>query len=151
MPVSFIVTLAFSRYSSKVSEIEPLSVNFKELFKTFIRTCLILALSAFIKSREIAGIVPSKQKATLKAPKVVENKEISDVPTMEPRVDKLEDYRINEFLLSQTAKYYEVNYDGLQRSGSNENESLRVIYKQMLEMLDQIYPRVFNVSDEEFN
>ena len=112
---------------------------------------MVLALSAFIRSREIAGIVPSKQKAVLKAPKVIENKEISDVPSMEPRVDKLEDYKVNEFLLSQTAKYYEVNYDGLQRSGSNENESLRVIYKQMLEMLDQIYPRVFNISEEEYN
>ena len=108
-------------------DVKEKTYKYTDILEKDINQAMILALSAFIKSREIAGIVPSKQKATLKAPKVVENKEISDVPTMEPRVDKLEDYRINEFLLSQTAKYYEVNYDGLQRSGSNENESLFII------------------------
>ena len=132
-------------------EIKEKNYKYTDILEKDINQAMVLALSAFIRSREIAGIVPSKQKATLKAPKVVENKEISDVPSLEPKSDKLEDYRINEFLLSQTAKYYEVNYDGLQRSGSTESESLRVIYKQMLEMLDQIYPRVFNISDDDYN
>ena len=58
---------------------------------------------------------------------------------------------MNEFMLNQTAKFYETSFTGLQRSGSTESESLRVVYKQMLDMLDQIYPRVFQVSDEELN
>ena len=132
-------------------DVKEKTFKYTDILEKDINQALVLAISAFIRSREIEGIVPSKQKATLKAPKVIENKEISDVPSMEPKSDKLEDYKINEFLLSQTAKYYEVNYDGLQRSGSNESESLRVIYKQMLEMLDQIYPKVFNITDDEYN
>ena len=132
-------------------DVKEKTYKYTDIVEKDINQALVLAVSAFIRSREIEGIVPSKQKAVLKAPKVVENKEISDVPSMEPKVEKMEDYKINEFLLSQTAKYYEVNYDGLQRSGSNESESLRVIYKQMLEMLDQIYPKVFNISDDDYN
>ena len=132
-------------------DIKEKNYKYTDILEKDINQALVLALSAFIRSREIEGIVPSKQRAVLKPPKVVENKEISEVPTLEAKSDKVEDYRINEFLLSQTAKYYEVNYDGLQRSGSSESESLRVIYKQMLEMLDQIYPKVFNISDEEYN
>ena len=125
--------------------------KYTDILNTDLNQAMVLILSAFIRSREIEGIVPSKQKAVLKAPKPIENKEISEIPTLEPKADKLEDYKMNEFLLSQTARFYEVNYNGMQRSGSTESESLRVIYKQMLEMLDQIYPRIFNISEEEYN
>lgn len=132
-------------------DVKEKTYKYTNILEKDINQALVLAISAFIRSREVEGIVPYKQKPTLKAPRVIENKEISDVPSMEPKSDKLEDYKINEFLLSQTAKYYEVNYDGLQRSGYNESESLKVIYKQMLEMLDQIYPKVFNITDDEYN
>lgn len=132
-------------------DVKEKTYRYTDILEKDINQALVLAISAFIRSREIEGIVPSKQRGVIKAPKVVENKEIIDIPSLEPKTEKLEDYKMNEFLLSQTAKYYEVNYDGLQRSGSNESESLRVIYKQMLEMLDQIYPKVFNISDEDYN
>lgn len=112
---------------------------------------MTLVLASFLRSRQLEGIVPSKQKMTLKAPKPIENKEIFEVNELEPENKKLEDYRMNEFLLSKTAKYYEASFDGLQRSGSSENESLRVVYKQMLEMMDQIYPKVFGVSEDEID
>lgn len=112
---------------------------------------MTLMLAAFLRSRQIEGIVPSKQKETLKAPKPKPNNEIVDPLTLEPDNKKVEDYRMNEYLLNQTAKYYEASFDGMQKSGSTENESLRIVYRQMLEMMDQIYPRVFNVSEEEID
>lgn len=112
---------------------------------------MTLMLAAFLRSRQIEGIVPSKQKDLLKAPKAIENKEIVDPLTLEPERKKVEDYRVNEYLLNQTAKFYEASFDGMQKSGSTENESLRIVYRQMLEMMDQIYPRVFDVSDEDID
>ncbi len=106
---------------------------------------MTLMLAAFLHSREISGIVPSTRNLRLRAPKTKMNKEITEPFYMEPDRQKIEDYRMNEYLLSKTAHYYESSFKGLKRSGSTENESLRVVYKQMLEMMDQIYPKVFNV------
>lgn len=122
--------------------------RYTTIMNTDMNEIMTLAVASFLRSRDIADVVPSKLKAVLKEPKPIENKDISEIPTLEPSSTKLEDYRLNEFLLNQTAKYYEANYNGLQRTGSSESESLRVIYRQMLEMLDQIYPRVFDVSEE---
>ncbi len=116
-----------------------------------VNEAMTLLLASFLRSRQIEGIVVSKPKDKLKAPKPEPNPSIVDPLTLEPDNKKLEDYRMNEYLLNQTARYYEASFDGMQRSGSTENESLRIVYRQMLEMMDQIYPRVFNVSDEELD
>jgi hypothetical protein len=112
-------------------------------------TVMTLALTAFIKNREIEGIYNSKNLPIMKAPKVENNQEIELDPTLEADHNKLEDYKMNELLLSETAKYFEGSFKGLMRSGVPYSESIRVVYRQMLEMLDQIYHRVFNVADEE--
>lgn len=132
-------------------DIKEKSFRYTEILNKDLNQAITLALSAFIRSRQIAGIVPSKQKNNLKAPKAQPNPAIDEIPNLEPKNEKLEDYRMNEYLLSRTAAYYEATFDGMQRSGSTESESLRVVYRQMLDMLDQIYPKVFNVSDEELD
>jgi hypothetical protein len=65
--------------------------------------------------------------------------------------NKLEDYTMNQVLLDQTVKYFEGSMQGLQQTGSTYNESVRVVYRQMLDMVDQLYPKAFGVSDDEFD
>ena len=65
--------------------------------------------------------------------------------------NKLEDYTMNQVLLDQTVKYFEGSMQGLQQTGSTYNESVRVVYRQMLDMIDQLYPKAFGVSDDEFD
>lgn len=129
-------------------DIKEKNYTYTPILNKDINQAMTLAISAFLRSRDIEGIVVSKQKDTLKAPKPTQNKEIFETPTLSPSYEKIEDYKMNEFLLGKTAKYYEASFDGLQRSGSTEGESLRVVYRQMLEMLDQIYPKVFDISPE---
>jgi hypothetical protein len=65
--------------------------------------------------------------------------------------NKLEDYTMNQVLLDQTVKYFEGPMQGLQQTDSTYNESVRVVYRQILEMVDQLYPKAFGVSDDEFD
>ena len=58
---------------------------------------------------------------------------------------------MNQLLLEQTAKFFEASMSGLQRTGNTYNESIRVVYRQMLDMLDQIYPATFGVYDEQLD
>jgi hypothetical protein len=125
------------------------SYRYSDLLNEDMNTVMTLALTAFIKNREIEGIYNSKNLPIMKAPKVENNQEIELDPTLEADHNKLEDYKMNELLLSETAKYFEGSFKGLMRSGVPYSESIRVLYRQMLEMLDQIYHRVFNVADEE--
>lgn len=125
------------------------SYRYSDLLNEDMNTVMTLALTAFIKNREIEGIYNSKNLPIMKAPKVENNQEIELDPTLEADHNKLEDYKMNELLLSETAKYFEGSFKGLMRSGVPYSESIRVVYRQMLEMLDQIYHRVFNVADEE--
>lgn len=113
-----------------------------------INNLMTIALASFIKSRQMDDIIPEKLKAMIKLPKVKENTEIEETPTLKPSRTTLEDYRMNEFMLNQTAKYYEASLSGMKESGSTELESLRVVYRQMLEMMDQIYPKVFQIDQE---
>ena len=125
------------------------SYRYSDLLNEDMNTVMTLALTAFIKNREIEGIYNSKNLPIMKAPKVENNQEIELEPTLEADHNKLEDYKMNELLLSETAKFFEGSFKGLMRSGVPYSESIRVVYRQMLEMLDQIYHRVFNVADEE--
>ena len=125
------------------------SYRYSELLNNDMNTVMTLALTSFIKNREIEGIYNSKNLPIMKAPKIDKNQDIDLKPNLEAENNKLEDYKMNELLLSETAKYFEGSLKGLQREGVPYNESIKVVYRQMLEMLDQIYHRVFNVSDEE--
>lgn len=127
------------------------SYRYSELLNEDMNTVMTLALTSFIKNRQIEGIYNSKNLPIKKAPKVDTNTEIELDPTLEADNTKLEDYKMNELLLSETAKYFDASLKGLMRSGVSYSESIRVVYRQMLEMLDQIYHRVFNVSDEELD
>lgn len=132
-------------------EVREKNYRYTSVLNADMNEIMALAMTAFLRSRDIEGVVPTKLKEVLKEAKPTQNPKISDTPSLAPGDRKLEDYRMNEFLLRETAKYYEANLNGMQRSGSSESESLRVIYRQMLDMLDQIYPRVFDVSDEQLN
>jgi hypothetical protein len=125
------------------------SYKYSDILNNDINVIMTLALTSFIKNREIEGIYNSKNLPVLKAPKVEKNENIELNPNLDADNTKLEDYKMNELLLSETSKYFEGSFKGLQREGVPYNESIRLVYRQMLDMLDQIYHRVFGVSDDE--
>ena len=143
--------LYLDRVDSIATNVDIKEKNYKytKIFDKDINSCMALALTSFIKNRAIDGIYVSKKPQQIKAPKPEENKDLELELNFEPDNNKLEDYQMNEVLLSQTAKFFEASLDGLQRSGNKYNESVRVVYRQMLDMLDQIYPTAFGVADDE--
>lgn len=130
-------------------DVKEKAYKYSKIFDKDINACMALALTSFIKNRGIDGIYASKKLQQIKAPKPEENKDLEIELNFEADNKKLEDYTMNEALLSQTAKFFEASLDGLQRTGNKFNESVRVVYRQMLDMLDQIYPTAFGVADEE--
>ncbi|MGM9970104.1 MAG: DUF2357 domain-containing protein [Anaeroplasma sp.] len=130
-------------------DVKEKSYRYSNIFDKDINECMALALTSFIKNRGIDGIYASKKLPQIKAPKPEQNEELELDLNLDADNKKLEDYTMNELLLSQTAKFFEASMDGMQRSGNNYSESVRVVYRQMLDMLDQIYPKAFGVTDEE--
>ncbi len=130
-------------------DVKEKAYKYSKIFDKDINACMALALTSFIKNRAIDGVYASKKLQQIKAPKPEENKDLEIELNFEADTKKLEDYTMNEALLSQTAKFFEASLDGLQRTGNKFNESVRVVYRQMLDMLDQIYPTAFGVADEE--
>ena len=130
-------------------DIKEKSYKYTQIFDKDISECMALALTAFIKNRQIEGIYSSKKLDSKKPPKPI----VDNTPELELNLEadnkKLEDYTMNELLLSQTAKFFEASLSGIQRTGVTYNESIRVVYRQMLDMLDQIYPMAFGVGDDE--
>ena len=130
-------------------DVKEKNYRYSSIFERDINQCMSLALTAFIKNREIEGIYTSKNLPSIKAPKVLPNEDIELELNLNADNKKLEDYTMNQILLDETAKFFEASVSGMQRTGNTYNESIRVVYRQMLEMLDQIYPRAFGVSDDE--
>lgn len=127
------------------------TLKYSPAFDKDMNTCMALALTAFIKNRNIADIHASKRLPQIKAPKPIRDDNLELELNLDADNKKLEDYTMNELLLSQTAKFFEASLEGMQQTGNTYNESIRVVYRQMLDMLDQIYPKAFGVSDEELD
>ena len=132
-------------------DVKEKSYKYSANFDKDINNVMTLALTAFIKNRQIDGIYSSKKIGTIKAPKPVENQTLELEMNLEADNNKLEDYSMNQILLDQTVKYFEGSMQGLTETGSPYNESVRVVYRQMLDMVDQLYPKAFGVSDDEFD
>ncbi len=132
-------------------DVKEKSYKFSSAFDKDINAVMALALTSFIKNRQIDDIYSSKKLQTQKAPKPI----VDNTPELELNFEadnkKLEDYSMNELLLSQTAKFYQASMEGVQKTGVTMNESIRVVYRQMLDMLDQIYPMAFGVADDELD
>ncbi|MBO5542355.1 MAG: DUF2357 domain-containing protein [Acholeplasmatales bacterium] len=132
-------------------DVKEKSYKFSSAFDKDINAVMALALTSFIKNRQIDDIYSSKKLNSQKAPKPV----VDNTPELELNLEadnkKLEDYTMNELLLSQTAKFFEASMEGIQKTGVTMNESIRVVYRQMLDMLDQIYPMAFGVADDELD
>ena len=120
-------------------------------FDNDINEVMALAFTAFVKNRQIEDIYSTRKLPSIKAPKP----NLDNTPQLEMNFDadnkKLEDYTMNEYLLSQTAKYFEQSMEGMTSTGTNYSESIRVVYRQMLDMVDQIYVETFGISDDELN
>ncbi len=132
-------------------DVKEKSYKYSQAFDKDINDVMTLALTAFIKNRQIDGIYSSRKVGTIKAPKPIENQSMELEMNLEADNNKLEDYTMNQVLLDQTVKYFEGSMQGLQQTGSTYNESVRVVYRQMLDMVDQLYPKAFGVSDDEFD
>jgi len=123
--------------------------KYSNIFDRDINQCMALALTSFMKNRSVDGVHASKNLPTLKAPKPITNEGIELELNLNADNKKLEDYTMNQLLLEQTANFFEASLSGMQRTGNTYNESIRVVYRQMLDMVDQIYPKAFGVSDEQ--
>ena len=132
-------------------DIKEKQYKFSQSFEHDMNDVMTLALASFIKNREIDDVYFSKKIPSVKAPKVVQNQDINIDLTLQAENKQLEDYKMNELLLSETAKFYGASMEALQESGEVYKESVRVVYKQILDMLDQIYPTLFKISDDELN
>jgi hypothetical protein len=132
-------------------DIKEKSYKYSANFDKDINNVMTLALTAFIKNRQIDGIYSSRKVGQVKAPKPIENQSLELEMNLEADNNKLEDYTMNQVLLDQTVKYFEGSMQGLQETGAPYNESVRVVYRQMLDMVDQLYPKAFGVSDDEFD
>ena len=130
-------------------EIQEKSYKFGQKFEHDINEVMALALTTFIKNRDIEGIYYSKNLQTVKAPKPEQNENIELEMNFSADNKKLEDYTMNQILLEKTAEFFEASMEGMKQTGNVFNESVRVVYRQMLEMLDQIYPKAFGISDDE--
>ena len=132
-------------------DIKEKSYKYSQIFDKDINECMTLAVTSFIKNRQIDDIYSSKKLPSQKAPKPV----LDNSPELELNLEadnkKLEDYTMNELLLQQTAKFFESSLEGITSTGQTYNESIRVVYRQMLDMLDQIYPKAFGIADEELD
>lgn len=132
-------------------DVKERSYRYTQVFDKDINECMALALTAFIKNRNIEDIYANKKLPQQKAPKpIIDNTPELEL-NLEPDNNKLEDYTMNELLLSQTAKFFESSMEGMNKTGVTYNESIRVVYRQMLDMLDQIYPLAFGISDDELD
>lgn len=130
-------------------EIQEKSYKFGQKFEHDVNEVMALALTTFIKNRDIEGIYYSKNLQTVKAPKPEQNENIELEMNLGADNKKLEDYTMNQILLEKTAEFFEASMEGMKQTGNVFNESVRVVYRQMLEMLDQIYPKAFGISDDE--
>ena len=132
-------------------DVKEKSYKYSSAFDKDMNAVMTLALTSFIKNRQIDDIYSSKKLQGQKAPKPI----VDNTPELELNLEadnkKLEDYSMNELLLSQTAKFFEASMEGIQKTGVTMNESIRVVYRQMLDMLDQIYPMAFGVADDELD
>ena len=123
--------------------------KYSAIFDRDINQCMALALTSFMKNRGIEGVRASKNLPSQKAPKPLDNENIELELNFNADNKKLEDYTMNQLLLEQTANFFEASLSGMQRTGNTFNESIRVVYRQMLDMLDQIYPKAFGVADDQ--
>ena len=127
------------------------SFKYGATFDKDINEVMALALTSFIKNRDIEGVYYNKNLPTVKAPKPEQNEEIELELNLGADNKKLEDYTMNQLLLDETANFFEASMNGMERTGNTYNESVKVVYRQMLDMLDQIYPRAFGVADDELD
>ena len=130
-------------------DVKEKNYKFTQIFNKDVNEIMSLALTAFIKNRNIDGIYATKKLPQVKAPKIEEREDLELEMNLEADNKTLEDYTMNELLLSKTSEFFEQSLDAIQRTGTKYNESVRVVYRQMLDMLDQIYPKAFGVTDEE--
>ena len=110
---------------------------------------MTLALTSFLKNRKIDDVYASKNFPQRKPPKEIIDNDTQLELNLEAEDKQLEDYKMNQILLDKTAQFFESSMDGMMETGTKFNESVRVVYREMLDMLDQIYPRVFGVADDE--
>ena len=90
-------------------EIQEKSYKFGQKFENDVNEVMALALTTFIKNRDIEGIYYSKNLQTVKAPKVEKNENIELEMNLSADNKKLEDYTMNQILLEKTAEFFEAS------------------------------------------
>ncbi len=129
-------------------DIKEKAYRYSKNFEEDMNEVMVLALAAFIKNRNISDIYASKKLPQVKAPRVEKNNDIELEMNLKADNTKVEDYRMNELLLSETAKFFDASMDANYEATGKYFESVRVVYRQMLDMVDQIYHKSFDINEE---
>lgn len=131
------------------------SVNVKERNRGFnealgddIDDIFSIYFSTILQNRRIGGLEFKNQtfrEFLRKKPK--ELKTVDNELALNPGKYQFEKNEINEYYLQETIKYFKSSIRTLNAEGSGEAQSLRIVYKQMLEILDNIYPSAFDARE----
>jgi hypothetical protein len=103
-----------------------------------------------IKHRGINGTdLMNQRKKHLRAPqtKEIDNKEGQYLYSSSNV--QMENYQMSEAFLSETRDLYNKSYKELLDDGMSTNMSIRTVYKEMLKVINSIYPRVFKDNYDE--
>ena len=120
-------------------------------FEKDINDVMTLALTSFIKNRSISDVYASKKLPQVKAPKAEKNNNLELELNLKPDNNKMEDYRVNEVLLSETAKFFDASLEANYEATGKYYDSVRVVYRQMLDMIDQIYRSTFKITEDKLD
>ncbi len=131
------------------------SVNVKERNRSFssqlgtdVDDIFAIYFATIMQSRRLGAIIFKDQtfkEFLRKKPKELKN--VENELSLKPGNYEFEKNAINEFYLQETMKYFKASLKTLNNEGSGETQSLRIVYKQMLEIIDNIYPTVFDARE----
>ena len=132
-------------------DVKEKNFRYSSNFEKDINNVMALALTSFIRNRGIDDVYVSKKLPQVKAPKVQKNNNIELELNLKADNNKMEDYRLNEVLLSETAKFFDASLEGNYEATGKYYESVRVVYRQMMDMIDQIYRSSFKITLDELD
>lgn len=132
-------------------DVKEKSYKYTSNFEKDINDVMTLALAAFIKNRNVGDVYLSKKLPQVKAPKPTNNTNLELELNLKADNNKLEDYRMNEVLLSETAKFFDASLESNYEATGKYYESVRVVYRQMLDMIEQIYRSTFKITEDKLD
>ncbi len=108
-----------------------------------------LAVSDFLYYRSLDGFdFKTFKSKKLKNPKIDKILSRENEYVFKPSIKVLETYVANELLLRQTLAHFSEEYDTNIKNGMSVEISIRQVTKEVLDVLNQMYPTLFKTEDD---